>query len=302
MQTKVILFAVIGMFLITPLALADVPHMINYQGALTDDNGVPLDTAIAMTFAIYESQGILIPLWEETQPCTVRNGLFSVLLGAIVPITPGVFNGDVRYLGITIGDDPEELQPRKEFVTVAYAYKANHAQEADSAFTAPPDDDWETSGNNIYRLTGNVGIGTDSPSYDLDVRWNARIQRDLIVEDDLTVQDDLTINGTLKLTFDYESPWTALDAGSSVTFTHNLGGYRDKYIVYLDGKGTYGIHHYNYGSSCWRDGLVNRWCGCEWGRLTTTSIRVDRAADDEDPSISTYKQWQQVRIRILKNQ
>jgi hypothetical protein len=43
------------------------------------------------------------------------------------------------------------------------ATHAEHADTADYATAAPPDADWTISGNDIYRTTGNVGIGTTTP-------------------------------------------------------------------------------------------------------------------------------------------
>ena len=53
---------------------------------------------------------------------------------------------------------------------------ANGKVEADAFFgdggnltNLTPDDDWSTSGDDIYRETGNVGIGTNSPGAKLEI-------------------------------------------------------------------------------------------------------------------------------------
>jgi hypothetical protein len=81
---------------------------------------------------------------------TVEKGIFNVLLGSVNPIPDTVFPGDVRYLGVKVGGDPE-MSPRKAIVSVAYAYRSGD------------DGDWTINGDNIYRLDGNVGIGTANP-------------------------------------------------------------------------------------------------------------------------------------------
>ena len=109
--------------------------------------------------------------------------------------------------------------------------------------------------------------------------------------------DDLSVGGTIKLTFDYESAWTGISEGGYVTLTHNLGGDASKYIVFLYGKSTSGyIHQKNYGTNY----IGLGWRGCEWGRLTSTSIRVWRGNNDD--SMANDADWKYVKVRILKNQ
>jgi hypothetical protein len=114
-------------------AAAAVPHQIHYQGHLTDDGGVPLDTTINMTFTIYDDstgEGIV---WDEEQPSViVSNGLFNVLLGSVTPISDTVFADDWRWLGITVGSDPE-ISPRTRLVTVPYAFQSLRVATVDGA-------------------------------------------------------------------------------------------------------------------------------------------------------------------------
>jgi len=71
-------------------ALADVPGLISYQGTLTDDDGVALDTTVSMTFTIYPDSVTGGFNWFETQPAVVvEDGLFDVLLGRVTSIPPG---------------------------------------------------------------------------------------------------------------------------------------------------------------------------------------------------------------------
>ena len=71
---------------------AAVPALINYQGILTDANGMSFDTTVAATFTIYDSETGGQSLWTETQPAlTVVDGRFNVLLGSVIPIDDSVF-------------------------------------------------------------------------------------------------------------------------------------------------------------------------------------------------------------------
>jgi len=136
---------------------AEVPQMINYQGKITKTSGALIDTTVEMIFTIYDAATDGGVLWADTQSAVVvEKGVFSTLLGSVNPIPDSVFDGNVRYLGIKVGADPE-MTPRKEMVSVAYAYRSG------------ADGDWTIDGDNIYRLDGNVGIGTDDPDTKLDV-------------------------------------------------------------------------------------------------------------------------------------
>lgn len=104
---------------------AAVPQMLNYQGRLTDQGGTPLDTTVSINFTIYNDSIGGRPVWTETLAAvTVTGGSFNVLLGSISPIPDNVFAEPERYLGITIGSDPE-ISPRTRLVAVAYAHRVS---------------------------------------------------------------------------------------------------------------------------------------------------------------------------------
>ncbi|MFC1683689.1 hypothetical protein ACFL0G_05755, partial [Candidatus Zixiibacteriota bacterium] len=84
----IILIAVLSIVLVSTVALADVPGLINYQGTLTDGYGTALDTTVAMTFSIYSDSTGGTQVWTETQSAVgVNNGVFNVLLGRVNAIT-----------------------------------------------------------------------------------------------------------------------------------------------------------------------------------------------------------------------
>jgi hypothetical protein len=125
----IIIAAILGIATLLAIAsidAANVPNLIYYQGQLTDDLGAPLDTAINMTFTIYDDSTGGNPKWAETQNgVVVSNGLFSVLLGSAgSPIVDTVFSDDFRWLGIKIASDPE-ITPRTRLVTVPYAHRVS---------------------------------------------------------------------------------------------------------------------------------------------------------------------------------
>jgi len=78
---------------------------------------------------------------------------------------------------------------------------------------------------------------------------------------------------------DYCSGWTAIAAGGSHTFDHNLGGDPLGYVVGLWFRGptpAYGISQQAFGGM--EDNGNNR--GAWWHSLTDSTIKVDRAAND----------------------
>ena len=122
---KSFLIGVIGLFLFLTIfpyvSHAAIPQKINYQGYLTNAAGVPVNGTVQMHFSIYNVLSGGSVLWTETQNVTVTNGVYSVSLGDVIPIT---LPFDVQYyLGVAVGADPE-MTPRKVLTSVGYAFRA----------------------------------------------------------------------------------------------------------------------------------------------------------------------------------
>lgn len=105
-----------------------IPTLINYQGYLTDSGGNPINGIVDITFTIYDAATDGSAVWIEVHPVTVNDGLFSVLLGSLAPIDVSLFTG-TRYLGISVEGEPE-MTPRQQIVSVAYALRADEANNA----------------------------------------------------------------------------------------------------------------------------------------------------------------------------
>lgn len=128
-----------------------VPTRISYQGKVTDAAGVPIGNTTpvnrVITFRIWNSPSAVAVanrLYSEQQTVTISGGEFSVLLGAGTPVSgetnagtlDAVFNGDTRFLGITIDDpgvavDPE-ISPRQQIVANAFSFRAKVAESVAS--------------------------------------------------------------------------------------------------------------------------------------------------------------------------
>jgi hypothetical protein len=124
---------------------AAVPHLINYQGRLTDSTGKPLEGTHNLTFRIYDAETAGNLLWEETQSVLLQKGVFSVLLG-------GVTNLDLPFdkpYWLEIKVNNEVMSPRQRIASAGYAIRAEKAEDAMQAqnadkvnqFTAIPAND-----------------------------------------------------------------------------------------------------------------------------------------------------------------
>jgi len=113
-------------------AMGAVPQMINYQGTLTDKNGVPVqDGSYTIEFNIYDVPTGGASLWTEkwdtsTVQVVTVGGIFNAMLGAHSSIATGFFSDHpVTYLGIKVGSDSEML-PRQRITSVGYAFTAGN--------------------------------------------------------------------------------------------------------------------------------------------------------------------------------
>jgi len=126
----------VGLFVafLAASVLADVPHVVNYQGKLADKNSKPVNATVSMTFGLYYVSAGGASAFTETQNVIVTNGIYSVLIGSAtaggVPTSIFSAGADV-YLNIVVAG--ETLTPRQRIATVPYALKAN---ESDSAANA----------------------------------------------------------------------------------------------------------------------------------------------------------------------
>ncbi|MCB4757035.1 MAG: DUF2190 family protein [Elusimicrobia bacterium] len=109
---------------------AEVPDRINFQGKLLYTNKNPKNGTFLMKFRICDtlSESCASPLWTETQESVaVTNGVFSIQLGSVNPISSSVFESASAYLETEI--EGETLSPREQLVTSPYAYHANTADD-----------------------------------------------------------------------------------------------------------------------------------------------------------------------------
>lgn len=111
-----------------PTVFSAVPQIVNYQGALSDDSGNPVNATVTIIFSLYDvSAGPGAPLWRETQQVVVTNGLFSVQLGTDSgnQLNSSIFDGSL-FLGVQVGTD-KEMTPRQQITSAGFSIRSAEA-------------------------------------------------------------------------------------------------------------------------------------------------------------------------------
>jgi hypothetical protein len=176
--------------LITTVAGA-TPNLVNYQGFLTDTDGLPLSGTYDLTFAIYPDSVTSYHMWLEVHGSVdVENGLFNVLLGSISPFPENLFGQYDKWLGVAVNEE-EELSPRMRMTSVPWALRAAVADTALAGVGGGPDNDWTVNGDDMYSaVPGLVGVHTPAPLAHLHVeRTDIALTEAALLNEDLIIED-----------------------------------------------------------------------------------------------------------------
>jgi hypothetical protein len=161
-----------------------VPPLMNFQGRLAKPDGTPVsDGNYSITFTLFTAATGGTQKWTETSnPVSVKNGVFAVLLGRTTPLTDSLFAGSL-FLEVKVGSDPA-LTPRQPLVSVGYALKADTVPDASIGATQLKDGAvtagklasgvlnpiaWLLSGNSGTTATQFLGTSDNQP---LELRVN----------------------------------------------------------------------------------------------------------------------------------
>jgi len=176
-----ILFFVILITVDSEIKADSPPSLINYQGILTDTEGVPLEGYTQLEFNIYDAEISGCKIWgsQTLSDVLLIKGKFNVILGpkdendksitdAFRPDYNKLENvndsiSDNRFLEIKVND--KVLQPRQQILSAPYSFWSETTNTATVARTVRGD-------NMIIKENGNVGIGTDEPNAKLEVKGN----------------------------------------------------------------------------------------------------------------------------------
>ncbi len=99
------------------------PALIQQQGVLIGENGLPQEGPAQLRFSFYREAEGGAPIWFEEQNLDLQGGRYSVVLGALSPLE-GIFDGAPLYLSISVDGGPE-LLPRHPTLSVPYALSAS---------------------------------------------------------------------------------------------------------------------------------------------------------------------------------
>ena len=142
---------------------------IPYAGHLTDEAGQPVvEGTYDFSFTLYAAESGGAPLWSEAQKgVTVTGGSFSVSLGSINPIPPGVLSGRTLWLAAAVLGPGEAgftpLTPRQRVSAAAPAAARQSAACPHDHFM----EDWTGDGSaEAYGLRiENTGFGDAIRAY-----------------------------------------------------------------------------------------------------------------------------------------
>lgn len=110
--------------LLATVGMAAVPTLVNYQGRLTDTNGVPLTGSVAVDVALFAEAAGGVPLYSETIGNTElgANGVYSFAFGGEAGFSEALASGSAIWLEVII--DRVALSPRERVLAVPYALHA----------------------------------------------------------------------------------------------------------------------------------------------------------------------------------
>ena len=192
--------AIILSILLAASAFAEIPALLNYQGVLKDSEGELVEDAeYVINFKLYESSTGGDHIWQESQIINTTKGIFHAILGINSSIED--LPSENAYLGISINGG-SELAPRKQLVSVGYAFKSRnadfalHSQVSDtSAFAnvagnAQLFDGMPSDAYRILTAFGSVASVTCEPS-----AWTTLLEVDITIPETMLVYSFGTVSG-----------------------------------------------------------------------------------------------------------
>ena len=214
-------------------------------------------------------------------------------------------NGTIQSGDIGAGQVVKSLNGLEDAVTLAGGTNITVAPSGNTLTISADvdDDDWSTNGSNIYRNTGNVGIGTSSPSQKLHVGGDTYISGNLGVrrsnpQAELHVDEDIRISAAgsfqdfarLSMGQDNTTNWVTLKYGEDVILPHH-----DWFGLYSDAIGGLAVFY-----TLIDDGIMVFPNGHSTFRGSSTPASLIRVDHPDAPS-TRYLQHAAVGSSEMKN-
>ena len=107
-----------------------------FQGVATDSTGRPRpDGNVNVSFAMFDSATGGTSVWSETDPVTLKKGLFSLQLGTVQALPLNLLGRENLWLQVTFGTEPA-VSPRIPLGRNVEAWYAHNASQADHTTNA----------------------------------------------------------------------------------------------------------------------------------------------------------------------
>ena len=183
-------------------AQSGVPDVINYQGRLYNPSGAgsPLTGVQQVQFRIYDSLTGGTLIWGRQFPvsCTV-DGVFNVLLndggtwlaGATNKLQ-GAFQGNTRYLELTVVGYGGAIAPRQQLVSAPYAMQSAYAVDATSATRG-----FSVAGGTLIVSAGATVSGNATFNNNVEAKGNALVDGTLEVKGATMLDSTLHVKGSV---------------------------------------------------------------------------------------------------------
>ena len=194
------------------------PTTFTAQGVLRDADGRTLaDDDYEMTFQIYGNEnGTGTALWSETADVEVINGVWAYTIGSNSGNPLDDLDDDgTNYLKITVGTDV--LTPLVQISLTPFETLNVSA------------------GGNLISASGNVGIGTTSPSEKLDVDGNIELNGSLKMTPGSAGANlaDTFSGNTVKSEISFAAGGSSNDPGKIIHETRASGGEANEGVLHL---------------------------------------------------------------------
>jgi hypothetical protein len=146
------LLLVITALMLSMNAIAQAPRTISYQGRLLDGSQQPVTGPASITVKLYDAATGGTAIHTEDFAVNLANGIYSVIIGSTVPLSPSMTFDRTYYLGISVNGGTEML-PRTAMTASPYAFRAITADQASSLDPNAPN-----VVRSINTLSGNLRI------------------------------------------------------------------------------------------------------------------------------------------------